>query len=839
MSIKDLDLQPVYDTEESIINFYNQVLPKAKIYKRVSAYIDSSSFSYISKGLKEFIKGDGYMQLVISPDQISPKTYEDIKSGYKERVNRGIKKALRYTEMLENSDLPLFAFLISIGRLDIKVAIKEYGILHEKFGIIIDHDNNELLFSGSNNETSAALVKNQESFEVTTSWLASPFDVKKIAIRKENFESYWNNTKKNFIVLDIPDAIKNDLLKIVNQHGIPKDIKNHAVLIDLNNENKLQVKANFSLLSLRGHYQFRWVINLIESYKGDEIIFQEINHIKDYNEIKTSFVTLSNELGFEIFYGKKFQDFIDARTLDLPLLSNKGMHIKNPSFLHSDEFLNYEKNINSLIKRPLRKAQLISTIQIIELKRAMNFSVPGSGKTASVLGAFFYLKSLGLVERLIVFGPISSFKSWADEYNELSPKANSSSILNTRKFSDRSLKIAILEYDFQKYDLILINFEQLSSISSILQRFIDYKCMIVLDEVHRLKRIDGIRYKEASRLVKNTKYRVALTGTPLPNGYVDLHNLFEILFDDYARTYFDFTVDRLRKTQDRYARTGQEDLSVNRIIYPFYSRVTKKELQIPDPNEDNIILVTPTDEENQTYSRIYNLDSSDFGSINKIIRLLRVGCCKEMLDFNNDYYDVLVGNDEDNTFTEKPGDLSSKILATINLTKTLLAENKSVIIWAVFRKTISNLEHYLRKLGIECKSIYGSVEAEAREEIINSFNNGNLKVLITNLQTLAESVSLHKKCHDAIYVELNFNLSQYLQSRDRIHRLGIRDDQDTNYYLLFNNYKLPSIERVIYTKLKEKEQLMISAIEQGDIIFKYDFDISEIERIIRELRVEK
>ena len=350
----------------------------------------------------------------------------------------------------------------------------------------------------------------------------------------------------------------------------------------------------------------------------------------------------------------------------------------------------------------------------------------------------------------------------------------------------------------------MINFEQLSSISSILQRFIDYKCMIVLDEVHRLKRIDGIRYKEASRLVKNTKYRVALTGTPLPNGYVDLHNLFEILFDDYARTYFDFTVDRLRKTQDRYARTGQEDLSVNKIIYPFYSRVTKKELQIPDPNEDNIILVTPTDEENQTYSRIYNLDSSDFGSINKIIRLLRVGCCKEMLDFNNDYYDVLVGNDEDNTFTEKPGDLSSKILATINLTKTLLAENKSVIIWAVFRKTISNLEHYLRKLGIECKSIYGSVEAEAREEIINSFNNGNLKVLITNLQTLAESVSLHKKCHDAIYVELNFNLSQYLQSRDRIHRLGIRDDQDTNYYLLFNNYKLPSIERVIYTKLKEK-----------------------------------
>ena len=48
-----------------------------------------------------------------------------------------------------------------------------------------------------------------------------------------------------------------------------------------------------------------------------------------------------------------------------------------------------------------------------------------------------------------------------------------------------------------------------------------------------------------------------------------------------------------------------------------------------------------------------------------------------------------------------------------------------------------------------------------------------LKVIITNPHTLAESVSLHKSCHDAVYVELNFNLSQYLQSRDRIHRLGI------------------------------------------------------------------
>jgi SNF2 family DNA or RNA helicase len=49
---------------------------------------------------------------------------------------------------------------------------------------------------------------------------------------------------------------------------------------------------------------------------------------------------------------------------------------------------------------------------------------------------------------------------------------------------------------------------------------------------------------------------------------------------------------------------------------------------------------------------------------------------------------------------------------------------------------------------------------------------------------LGEGVSLHQVCHDAIYLERTFNAGQYLQSVDRIHRLGLAKDVETTISFL-------------------------------------------------------
>ena len=52
--------------------------------------------------------------------------------------------------------------------------------------------------------------------------------------------------------------------------------------------------------------------------------------------------------------------------------------------------------------------------------------------------------------------------------------------------------------------------------------------MIVFDEVHRVKGISGQRAKAALLLGKSSKYHYVLTGTPIPNSYMDIYNLLHI-----------------------------------------------------------------------------------------------------------------------------------------------------------------------------------------------------------------------------------------------------------------------------------------------------------------------
>ena len=133
---------------------------------------------------------------------------------------------------------------------------------------------------------------------------------------------------------------------------------------------------------------------------------------------------------------------------------------------------------------------------------------------------------------------------------------------------------------------------------------------------------------------------------------------------------------------------------------------------------------------------------------------------------------------------------------------------------------------------------------EQRTRILRDFRVGTLEVLVTNPHTLAESVSLHRSCHDAVYFEYSYNLVHLLQSKDRINRLGLPDDQYTQYHFMQSVFPGGegegwSLDRNIYERLGEKEQVMLDAIDHGvlesgstderdwEIIFRGLFDDGE------------
>ena len=64
-----------------------------------------------------------------------------------------------------------------------------------------------------------------------------------------------------------------------------------------------------------------------------------------------------------------------------------------------------------------------------------------------------------------------------------------------------------------------------------------------------------------------------------------------------------------------------------------------------------------------------------------------------------------------------------------------------------------------------------------------------------------------------------------MQSRDRIHRLGLKPTDKTNYYIYFNFYDSDmkiSKDKQIFELLKKKEELMQKSIERGDFVFDFE-----------------
>ena len=113
-------------------------------------------------------------------------------------------------------------------------------------------------------------------------------------------------------------------------------------------------------------------------------------------------------------------------------------------------------------------------------------------------------------------------------------------------------------------------------------------------------------------------------------------------------------------------------------------------------------------------------------------------------------------------------------------------------------------------------SLQDDVEFETREKIISDFHKSNCpyKVIIANPFAVSESISLHKACHNAIYMERSFNAAAFIQSKDRIHRVGLKPDDEIKYYYILSK---SNVDITIHERLKEKEERMLSIIESEPI----------------------
>jgi superfamily II DNA or RNA helicase len=215
--LKDLSFKLSYrsDRDDLVSAFFEPALSNSTRYDRATGYFCGSVLKLVARGLRGFIRSGGTMRLVASP-QLPAEDVEAISKGYTLREQRVEAAIERTIEELERSATTFYVqaltWLVANRRLDIRIALATRSpdaIYHEKIGVFSD-GRDSVAFTGSANETGAALGINLESIDVFTSWN----DPQRVAEKIRDFEELWADRTDAVRVYEFPKALHNRLVKI-------------------------------------------------------------------------------------------------------------------------------------------------------------------------------------------------------------------------------------------------------------------------------------------------------------------------------------------------------------------------------------------------------------------------------------------------------------------------------------------------------------------------------------------------------------------------------------------------------------------------------------------------
>jgi SNF2 family DNA or RNA helicase len=508
-------------------------------------------------------------------------------------------------------------------------------------------------------------------------------------------------------------------------------------------------------------------------------------------------------------------------------------------------FKDFIKYIQDRVPRKLKSHQFKAAFHQYLVKNSANFSVPGSGKTSVVLSIYDILKSENKVNILFVIGPAACFGPWKSEFEKtLGRKPDFRVLAGGEKISRKS---AYFSPPSKKSELYLTTYQSLVNDQEEVIRFINQKgikVFLIVDEAHYIKQRGGIWASAVLRLSTYAEYRSILTGTPFPKSYTDVFNLFDFLWPNIKvldpTTKTSIIIYEEKNNKDPVKKLLQDKIG------PFFYRVRKSELGLIPPKFHSPFLLEMNKYEKRVYKaieeKIKSYTKQDYLKNIDLVMKLRKGriirlrqCCSYVKLLSTaiaDYKEIIYEDESDLSQVICNYDsleIPAKLERLLKLVGELQAKKQKVIIWAYFVMTLKLIVTSLNKKGFNSKLIYGETpienesikEEETREKIRNEFvdPNSGLDVLVANPAACAESISLHKTCYHSIYYDLSYNCAQYLQSLDRIHRVGGSEKHQANYYFLqYEN----TIEQDIKANLDGKAKKMYDIIEQDYNIYTLD-----------------
>jgi SNF2 family DNA or RNA helicase len=423
---------------------------------------------------------------------------------------------------------------------------------------------------------------------------------------------------------------------------------------------------------------------------------------------------------------------------------------------------------------------------LLEQSSAGLFLDPGLGKTSTVLATIKILLQKKLVKRILIVAPLRCcYKVWPDEIEKWEEFHHLRwTVLHGTQ------KEAKLQADA---DIFIINPEGLPWLISkdggkLLQTF----DVLVVDESSKFKDSQSQRFKLLKPWLPQFKRRWILTGTPAPNGLVDLFGQMYIL--DLGRSLGRFITHFRREFFDqspyvKYEFKPKPDAweRVTDRISPLVLQLSAEEyLEMPDLISFQIPVELP-----KNARLVYNDLENDF--------IHWIDTNSAIIAANS----AVVGGKLRQCangavyFSDRVKELHEEKLDAL---ESLLEEfgGAPCLIFYEFdhdRERIKRRYPNIPTLGGGCSTAeFG--------RLVDSFNDGLIPALICHPASVGHGLNLQGSCNKVVWFSIPWNLEHYDQAIARVYRQG----QKAGSVLVYHIVARGTIDERIMNVLEKKDR---------------------------------
>lgn len=382
----------------------------------------------------------------------------------------------------------------------------------------------------------------------------------------------------------------------------------------------------------------------------------------------------------------------------------------------------------------------------------------GLGKTVSTLTAVNRLmyEDLEIDKTLVIAPKRVAEETWPEEvlkWDHLK-HLRVSVVLGTESQRISALKV--------KADIYVINRENVAWLIGYYQSAFPFD-MVVIDELSSFKSAKAIRFKALRRIRPMVKRVVGLTGTPAPNGLIDL----------WPQIYLLDMGERLGKTLTRYREAyftpgrrnghvvynynlneGGEKAIYERISDICISMKAKDYLQLPERINRTVSIHLPPAIKSRyddfEREQILALDNEDLDEISAVNAAALSG---KLLQFaNGAIYDA------NKDWHEIHG---AKLEALDEIVEA--ANGQPVLVFYSFKHDLARIQKHLRK--------YKPIKLDTKEDIRN-WNAGKTQLLLAHPASAGHGLNLQAGGNIIVWFGLTWSLELYQQANARLDRQG-------------------------------------------------------------------